>query len=205
MEEHHTPPLCDDDNEDLCIFEDAEHFTEEEFFGVDVDAIPPPQEDDEIAYLHQIDRENIRQQQTSSFDEFDWTDCLISDKGERAIFNLNSAVRDSWDGFKVEANFIRRRVKTMILGEDEEDDERIEENTPTLKELFQFSIGPKSSFGAVFCKELNLDDSTYFNFLATVCIQMAYHQTPSAIYDTCSLLKDETVMDEADYIGIWKK
>jgi hypothetical protein len=93
----------------------------------------------------------------------------------------------------------------MILGEDEEDDERIEENTPTLKELFQFPMGPKISFGAVFCKELGLDDSTYFNLLATVCIQMAYHQTPSAIYDTCSLLRHKTVMDKDDYIGIWKK
>ena len=202
-QEEQIHPLChdddDDDDNELFIFNTEMPYTEDEFYGLD--GIPPEQVDDEFAYLHQTDRNSILNLRASASTDFDWGDCLTSDKGERTIFNLNTSVKDAWEGFKKEADFIRNRVSSMVFEEDGSIDNRV----PTLKELVLFSIGPKSSFGTVFCKELGLDENTYCNFLATVCMQMSYHETPSSMYHASSLLRSSTVMDKDEYIGIWQK
>jgi hypothetical protein len=47
--------------------------------------------------------------------------------------------------------------------------------------------------------------TTFVNFMANLCLQMTYKETPSSLYDKHSMLKEYTTMDEDEYISIWKK
>ena len=57
----------------------------------------------------------------------------------------------------------------------------------------------------MFCNELELDRKTFLNFMANICLQMSYRETPSCLYGEYSFIGDKTTLDEKCYIEIWKK
>lgn len=176
--------------------EEEEEYTEEEFYGLDIYDYPLDQVDDELDYLTESDRRDIAQ---SSNQNWNWKDCLASDMFERVEFVLDDARKGAWDGFIEEVDHIRSTLPSL-LNRDDDDSSPIR-----LKEIVDLMFGPKSDIAAVFCNELSLDRATFVNFMANICLQMTYHETPSSLYDVHSLLKEHTTLEKGEYISIWRQ
>ena len=173
-----------------------ELFGEHQFYGTDVLDCPPDQADDEFQYLNEADLRSIHQS-----DGLDWNDRLISDPDEEIVFVLDEAKKAGWTSFKDEVNHIRSvsipqlisLAPGMSVGE------------ISLKELVTAAFGKSSDFATIFSNKLGLDRGSFVKFMANLCLQMTYRETPSCLYGKFSLLHDKTVMDEQSYMAIWEK
>ena len=173
-------------------------FTEEEFYGLDILESPPDQLDDDLQYLHKDDL--IRIVNTEEESNLEWNDRLISNVGEEVTFVLDLSRKEAWKLFKEEVTHLRTTIPKLLNLPPETSTE-----TVTLEDLVSLVFGETSEFTSVFCAELELDRVTFYKFIANVCLQMAYRETPSYLYGEYSLLDDKTALDEITYMSIWKK
>ena len=194
----HNGNINKETDEDFEVEEedDEESYTEGEFYGLDVLEYPPDQIDDELQYLSPSDRYAIAH---SSDQNWNWKDRLASDPSEPVEFALDDARIHAWDGLQEEVKYIRAALPPL-LQRDNDDPSPIR-----LKEILDLLFGKQSEIAAVLCSELSIDRFTFVNFMATLCLQMTYHETPASLYDESSMLKDFTTIDKAEYILIWKK
>ena len=173
-----------------------EWFGEHQFYGTDVVDCPPDQTDDEFQYLNEADLRSIQES-----DGLNWNDRLISDPDEEIIFVLDEAKKEAWSSFKEEVKHIRSISIPMLL--------KLAPDTTvndiSLKEIIDAAFGKSSDFATIFCNELGLDRGSFVKFMANLCLQMTYRETPSCLYGKYSLLQDKTVMDEQSYMAIWEK
>ena len=112
---------------------------------------PPLQDDDDIIYLPDLDRQNIIAQQTESLFS-DWIDRLISDPNETAYFVLDSAKKESWQALKEEVNHIRSSLQLLLPHRNQNDASPV-----SLKEILMLVFGPNSDFATAFCNEVEID------------------------------------------------
>ena len=164
---------------------DLDGITEDEFYGLDVYDSPPTQLDDELYYLHEKDISEIRQSNTTTTTTptrapLNWTDNLISTEGEPVLFNLDQAVKEGWENLEEEVAFLKANLKEMCQKPAEEE--------VAAEDIFHLSLGKTSSFSTCFCKELGVDYDTYCRFMSNMCVQMAYHDSPTGMYEKSLLL-----------------
>ena len=180
--------------------DDEESYTEAEFYGLDVLDHPPDQADDEINYLPVSDRHEISSQRLVD----NWTDVMISDHNETVTFVLDLSRKEAWSGLIDEVAYIRGILPSLL---DSSVGDNTQDTTPRISyaKVLNLVFGKKSDFTTTFCNELDLSRLDFVNFMANLCLQMSYKESPSSLYDEYSLLKDDTVMSEDEYIGIWKK
>ena len=139
-----------------------EEITEDEFFGLDVFDEPPLQIDDELQYLHEQDVRDIQLQSammhSSSSSDLNWSDNLISSEGEPVTFNLDRAIKESWENLVEEVEYIQANLKTL-LGYDSD-------RIVSSYDIYNLSFGESSAFATSFCKELSTNYSTYCRFMS---------------------------------------
>ena len=179
---------------------DDEQYGEEEFYGLDVLDHPPEQLDDEIQYLNEVDRQDIIEAETLV-----WKDCLISDENENVTFLLDESVKEAWTRFKEEVIHIRENLQKLLNKETSNSDDA---NPPPIEfsDLVSLAFGKDTDFANTFSREAKIADRpTFLRFIATLCLQMSYKESPSCLYEEYSQLKEKIPMKQAEYLRIWKE
>ena len=163
---------------------DNEQYNEEEFYGLDVLDHPPEQIDDDLHYLNDTDKHGIFQPEET----LTWEDRLISDEDENVVFLLDESVKDAWTSFKEEVLHIRQRLR-VLLNKDQQLSEDGDLPPIELVDLLNLAFGKDSDFTTTFCKETGIvDRSVFLKFIATLCLQMSYKESPSCLYEEYSQL-----------------
>ena len=186
-------------------WETQELFTEDEFLGHDILEVPPDSADDSFCYLDQRDRFSAAS--TSSSSQIEWKSCLISDEDENITFLLDSSRKKAWSMLKDEVEHFRRVIPAMIssdhhhatrinTNDDDTTSARHDFHAPSMKNLLMLAFGKETEFSSTFCRELDINHATYLKFMAMICLQMAYRETPMSLYDETSLLKDKVSLND---------
>ena len=176
---------------------DLNGYDSDEFYGLDIYDSPVDPIDDEIQYLHENDRRSIANEVTD-----EWTSRLISDPGEPIEFHLDSSRKEAWSKFQDEIAHLRSSVPILLKEMDPNYDPS--NCSPTLHDLYELAFGKKSEVSTLLCKELGISRQTFVKFMGNLCLQMAYKESPSCLYDEDSQLKKATLMDEQEYMKLWK-
>ena len=146
-----------------------EGYISEEFYGLDIVDCPFPQVDDNIQYLHELDREAIFNATPEN-----WSSCLISNVGEESIFVLDTARSSAWKECKDELAHLQSRVPSLLNLDATE--------SVSLSHLVELAFGSNSSFTTLFCQELSMSHEVFKRFFGTLCLQMSYKkETDSSI------------------------
>ena len=177
--------LFDEDGEE-------ETYTEDDFYGHNVLDCPLDQIDNDFSYLHERDRDDIRQAK-----EINWSDSLISDPDENIHFVFDEAIKGAWEKLQEEVSHIRQSL-LINLGKEESDSIQFED-------LLELAFGQNSDFTRTFCEGSKIKDRpTFLRFISTLCLQMSYKECPSSLYEDYSQLRDKVPMKKDEYMNIWK-
>ena len=166
----------------------------------------PPCSNDEVIFddNFQIDDEELNQWFAPSAEK--WNDWLSSDHA--ANISMDSAKSLQWDLAQDELRQIKTSFCEYIL-ENGDGTSNVASSHDAknvgLEDITNVIIGPQSVSGQFLMKELDLTETEYLNFLCTFCIQAAYGVSVSQLYNKDSILKEETMMPEDEYVQIWKK
>ena len=124
-----------------------------------------------------------------------WKDFLPNNN--EAIVTIDSSREIQWRLAKEEIEHVRRKMKELISVEDEDD--------VSFQQIVLFVIGTDSKAGCFLLEELELDTTSYLEFISTYCTQAAYRASFTQLYHESSLLKEHIKMSEDDYIKVWRK
>ena len=81
-----------------------------------------------------------------------------------------------------------------------DDDEEITKHT-----IAMLCLGPESKTGIFLRSELNLTEEKYLQFMGTLCIQASHRVSVTQLFHSrLSLLKGRALMEENEYLEIWK-
>lgn len=150
-------------------------------------------------YLQQPNHQEYPIPTSSDVDPQNWTDVLASSPGEDVGFSIDSATIFAWEKCISDVARIRKRLATLIF-----EGEIIEDGSILVDDLFDLAFGCESSeFGAIFTKELSLNEKMYLKFLGTVFLQMSYKEAPSRLFDEESHLKSSLLIEQKEFVKIW--
>ena len=125
---------------------------------------------------------------------FKWKDRLVSNIGVKVTFTIDSVKDDAWASYKEEASFVQTKMQNLTNSS----------SIATTEQTFKYVFAKASTFAVMFCKEMKCDYNTYCKFMSCLCIQMAYHQSPTKMYDRkTSLLIDHLPMNKDDFLNFW--
>ena len=129
----------------------------------------------------------------------DWASKLVSNVGEDCTLVIDESINEAWQQCVEDVELIRKNVK-RLLNVDDDSDEKI-----PLTKIIDLCFGKTSTFYQSFWHELGLDRLTFAKFFGTLSLQMSYKETSGALFDELSSLKDHALIDEVQYMTIWKK
>ena len=175
----------DDDTNDLLGLLSYEDY----FFGEDIiDNVNPPPSEFDDCYLSPVELQEFQAPSVAK-----WKDCSVKDSDVE--FSIDSCKKEIWKVAKKEITHVRDTLCLLT----ERDHESI-----TNLDILELALGEKSGIFQIMTKELVIDHATFLRFMSTLCLQAAYRVTVSEMYCIQSALKNDTAMNEKDYLKIWK-
>ena len=115
----------------------------------------------------------------------------------RTIFKIDTASKKLWEYAKVDFHNVKNRIIHLL--------DINEENDFSFEKLLNYFIGSESEIGRLLCRELDISNQVYLEFMVTYCIQCAYGLSSATIYDELSPLKNSVIMSQGDYNAFWHK
>lgn len=124
-----------------------------------------------------------------------WTDFLSSENP--AIITLDDSKVYQWDLAKKEIVHIREATMNNLGGIAFDDVDH--------KMLLMQQLGPSSKIATYLQDNLGLSKKEYMQFMGTYCLQSAYLVSSTQLFSSDSSLKNDALMNEREYNGIWKQ
>jgi hypothetical protein len=108
---------------------------------------------------------------------------------------FDKSKKEAWAVFQEEVCYIHNTIPTLLPHKDLLDHDNEDNASPsiTLEDLVKLMFGEKSEFATIFSNELSTDILTFAKFMANLCMQMSYKETPSSLYNQYSLLQNVLV------------
>lgn len=125
-----------------------------------------------------------------------WRDLVQTENP--TIILMDSSKEFQWELAQRELDHLRESLRNLMSLDPNQ--------SITPHAIAMLCLGPDSKTGRFLCDEIGLVPEKYLEFMGTLTVQAAYGVSVTELFhERLSLLKTFTLMEEKEYVDIWKK